>query len=95
MRPSSGQEGKSLWTLTVAARAGQLRVVPVWQALQQCGVRAKKTRAHRDGRRNVDELTIALEADTSCVREAVLARLRAQQWITSVSIDDARDASAV
>jgi hypothetical protein len=90
-RRSPGQRGSGWCRLTVAAPSGQLRVVPVWQALQQCGARATGMLARHDGKRNVDELVLAVGPDTSSVREAILTHLQSQTWITNISIDDNQD----
>lgn len=87
MTPTGKRNGSGSWGITVTAPAGRMLVVPVWLVLRQCGGHARNTLVHRDAGRDVDELVMSVEPDTAEVREAVLASLRAQEWLTSVAVD--------
>ncbi|MPW22916.1 hypothetical protein GCT13_40565 [Paraburkholderia sp. CNPSo 3157] len=68
------------------AGAGQLRILPVWQALGQHAAQARRTRIHCSKKHNVDEMTVMFEAvSTSDLRE-VAWRLNAQSWVVATSL---------
>jgi hypothetical protein len=72
-------------SLTVRAAAGQLRILPVWQALGPHAAKARRTRVHCSRKHNVDEMTLMFEAvSTSDLRE-VAWRLNAQSWVVATS----------
>ncbi|TCG03088.1 hypothetical protein BZM27_51060 [Paraburkholderia steynii] len=73
-------------SLTVRAAAGQLRILPVWQALGPHAAYARRTRVHCSRKHNLDEITVMFEAvSTSDLRE-VTWRLNAQSWVVATSL---------
>ncbi|CAN7401068.1 hypothetical protein [Paraburkholderia hospita] len=73
-------------SLTVRAAAGQLRILPVWQALGPHAAKARRTRIHCSRKHNVDEMTLMFEAvSTSDLRE-VAWRLNTQSWVVATSL---------
>ncbi|TCG03850.1 hypothetical protein BZM27_45265 [Paraburkholderia steynii] len=73
-------------SLTVRAAAGQLRILPVWQALGPHAAQARRTRVHCSRKHNVDEMTVTFESvSTSDLRE-VTWRLNAQSWVVATSL---------
>ncbi len=73
-------------SLTVRAAAGQLRILPVWQALGPYAAQARRTRVHCSRKHNVDEMTVMFEAVSSSELREVTWRLNAQSWVVATSL---------
>jgi hypothetical protein len=73
-------------SLTVRAAAGQLRILPVWQALGPHAAQARRTRVHCSSKRNVDEMTVMFEAVATSELREVARRLNAQSWVVATSL---------
>jgi hypothetical protein len=73
-------------SLTVRAVAGQLRVIPVWQALGPHAVHAKSTRIRCGGKHNIDEMTVLFEAVGVDDLAEIPARLKGQPWVVTASL---------
>jgi hypothetical protein len=73
-------------SLTVRAAAGQLRILPVWQALGPHAAQARRTRVHCSRKHNVDEMTLMFEAVSTSELREVAWRLNAQSWVVATSL---------
>ncbi|QCP50324.1 hypothetical protein FAZ95_14770 [Trinickia violacea] len=73
-------------TLTVRAAAGQLRIVPVWQALGPHAAHAKQGGIRCDVKRNVDELRVTFESVSVDDLTEIAERLNAQSWVVAASL---------
>ena|SRR5258708_4976041 len=72
--------------ITVRAAAGQLRVIPVWQALGQYAAQAMRARVHCSRKHDFDEMTIMFESVSPAVPADIARRLSAQSWVVAASL---------
>jgi hypothetical protein len=84
----SGDDAPS--SVTVRAAAGQLRIVPVWQALGQHAAHAKRTRLHLSEKHNFDEMTISFESVPPGDLAEIVERLRTQPWVVAATLQTAQ-----
>ena len=77
-------------SITVRAAAGQLRIVPVWQALGRLAPQAKRTRVHQNRKHDFDEMTITFESVSPADLIDIARRLSAQTWVIAASLHIAR-----
>jgi hypothetical protein len=72
--------------LTVRAVAGQLRIVPVWQALGPHAANAKQGRIRCDAKHKVDELSVTFESVPVDDLNEIAQKLNAQSWVVAASL---------
>jgi hypothetical protein len=72
--------------LTVRAAAGQLRIVPVWQALGPYAANAKRGRIRCDAKQKVDELSVTFESVSVDDLNEIAKKLNAQSWVVAASL---------
>jgi hypothetical protein len=75
--------------LTVRAVAGQLRIVPVWQALGPHAAHAKQGRIRCDAKHKVDEMSVTLESVSIDDLDEIAKKLNAQSWVVAASLQTA------
>jgi hypothetical protein len=73
-------------SLTVRAAAGQLRIIPVWQALGRHAPQAKRTQVHQNRKHDFDEMTITFESVSPAELTDIARRLSAQPWVIAASL---------
>lgn len=76
-------------SLIVRTDPGQLRIVPVWQALAPHAAHAIRARIRCDVKNNVDEMTVTFDAVPVDALLEIAARLNAQPWVVTASAEDA------
>jgi hypothetical protein len=81
-------------SITVRAAAGQLRIVPVWQALGQHASQAKRTRLRHDEKHNIDEMTVAFESVSPADLAEIARRLSNLPWVVATSLHTAQTTSS-
>ena len=84
----SGDDAPS--SVTVRTAAGQLRIIPVWQALGEHAARAKRTRLHLSEKHNFDEMTVSFESVPLGDLAEIVERLRTQPWVVAASLQTAQ-----
>jgi hypothetical protein len=77
-------------SITVRTVAGQLRVIPVWQALGPHAAQAKRTRFHHNKKHNFDEMTVTLGDVSSAELAEIARRLSTQTWVVVASPNTAQ-----
>ncbi|AXF05480.1 hypothetical protein [Paraburkholderia hospita] len=77
-------------SITVRTVAGQLRVIPVWQALGPHAAQAKRTRFHHNKKDNFDEVTVMLGAVSPADLAEIAGRLSTQTWVVVASVHTAQ-----
>ena len=77
-------------SLTVRAAAGQLRIIPIWQALGQHAAHAKRIRVHCSRKHDFDEMTVTFESVSPAALADITRRLGAQPWIVTASLHTAQ-----
>ncbi|WP_342954279.1 hypothetical protein [Paraburkholderia sp. JHI869] len=82
-------------SLTVQAAAGQLRIVPVWQAIGPYAAYARRARVHCSSKHNVDEVTVIFVAVSTSDLKEVAWRLNAQSWVVATLLHVFPDDSTV
>ena len=80
-------------SVTVRTAAGQLRIIPVWQALGQHAAQAKRTRVHCSRKHDFDEMTVTFESVSPAELTDIARRLRAQPWVIAASLHIAMTSS--
>jgi len=65
-------------SLTVRAAAGQLRIIPIWQALGQHAAHAKRIRVHCSRKHDFDEMTVTFESVSPAALADISRRLARQ-----------------
>jgi hypothetical protein len=73
-------------SITVRAAAGQLRIIPVWQALGQHAARAKRIRVHCSRKHDFEEMTVTFESVPPAALTDIARRLGAQSWVVAASL---------
>lgn len=73
-------------SITVRARAGQLRIIPVWQALGQHVTCAKRIRVHCSRKHDFDEMTVTFDSVSPAALTDIARRLCAQPWVVAASL---------
>ncbi|ANB72646.1 hypothetical protein AYM40_09900 [Paraburkholderia phytofirmans OLGA172] len=76
-------------SLTVRAAAGQLRIIPVWQALGQHAAHAKRIRVHCSRKQDFFEMTVTFESVSPTALTDITRRLSAQPWVVAASLHTA------
>ncbi|SOE45885.1 hypothetical protein SAMN05446635_5363 [Burkholderia sp. OK233] len=77
-------------SITVRAAAGQLRIVPVWQALGQHAAQAKRTRLRHNEKHNFDEMTVTFESVSPEDLAAIASRLSTLSSVMVASLHPAQ-----
>ncbi|MFM0268339.1 hypothetical protein [Paraburkholderia sediminicola] len=73
-------------SITVRAAAGQLRIIPVWQALGRHARQAKRTWVHCSRKHDFDEMTVTFESVSPAELTDIARRLSAQPWVIAASL---------
>ncbi|WP_171928037.1 hypothetical protein [Paraburkholderia madseniana] len=73
-------------SITVRAAAGQLRIIPVWQALGRHAPLAKRTRVYQDRKHDFDEMTVTFESVSPAELTDIARRLSTQPWVIAASL---------
>ncbi|OAJ51723.1 hypothetical protein A6V36_36845 [Paraburkholderia ginsengiterrae] len=73
-------------SITVRAAAGQLRIVPVWQALGQHAAQAKRTRLRHNEKHNIEEITVTFESVSPADLAEIVGRLSTLSWVVAASL---------
>ena len=73
-------------SVKVRAAAGQLRIIPVWQALGPHAAQAKRAWVYCSKTHNFDELTVTFESVSPAALLEVARRLRAQPWVIAAGL---------
>jgi hypothetical protein len=73
-------------SITVRAAAGQLRIVPVWQALGQHAAQAKRTRLRHNEKDNIAEMTVTFESVSPSDLAEIAMRLSTLPWVVAASL---------
>jgi hypothetical protein len=76
--------------ITVRAAAGQLRIIPVWQALGQHAAQAKRPRLYHNEKYKFDEMTVSFESVALADLAEIVERLRTQSWVVAASLQTAQ-----
>lgn len=77
-------------SITVRAAAGQLRIVPVWQALGQHASQGKRTRLRHNEKHNIDEMTVTFESVSPEDLAKIARRLSILPWVVAASFHAAQ-----
>lgn len=77
-------------SITVRATAGQLRIIPVWQALGQHAAQAKRPRLYHNEKHNFDEMTVSSESVAPADLAEIVERLHTQPWVVAASLQTAQ-----
>ncbi|MFL9860025.1 hypothetical protein PQR72_30550 [Paraburkholderia madseniana] len=88
--PDKHQTDATPSSITVRTAAGQLRIIPVWQAFGQHAAQAKRTQLHRSEKHNIDEMTVAFESVSPADLAEIVERLRTQPWVVAASLQTAQ-----
>lgn len=72
--------------LIVRAPAGCLRIIPVWQAVGQCSMRALSSRVRCSAKENVDELTLVFDSVSYSELRQIALQISAQPGGVKASI---------
>lgn len=91
--PDERQPDAAPLSVTVRAAAGQLRIIPVWQALGQHAAQAKRTRVHCSRKHDIDEMTVTFESVSPAELAEIARRLNAQPWVVAASLQFAGTSS--
>jgi hypothetical protein len=91
--PDKHQTDATPSSITVRTAAGQLRIIPVWQALGQHAAQAKRTRFRHDEKHNFDEMTVAFESVSPADLAEIARRLSALPWVVATSLHTAQTTS--
>ena len=81
-------------SVTVRTAAGQLRIIPVWQALGQHAAQAKRTRLRHDEKHNFDEMTVSFESVAPADLAEIARRLSTLPWVVATSLHTAQTTSS-
>lgn len=79
-------------SITVRA-AGQLKIIPVWQALGQHASRAKRTRTHCHRKQQFDEMTVTFESFSRAEGIDIARRVSALPWVVAAALEVAESSS--
>lgn len=84
--PDKHQTDATPSSITVRTAAGQLRIIPVWQALGQHAAQAKRTRLYRNEKHNFDEMTVSFESVAPADLAEIARRLSTLPWVVAASL---------
>jgi len=80
-------------SITVRAAAGQLRIVPVWQAFGQHAAQAIRNGLRHNDTHNIAEMTVSFESVSPADQAEIARRLSALPWVLAASLHPAGIAS--
>jgi hypothetical protein len=76
-------------SITIRTAAGQLRIIPVWQALGAHAAQARRTRVHWSDKHNFDEMTVTFESISAADLAEITRRLNVHGWVVAASLHTA------
>ncbi|MGF6759028.1 hypothetical protein [Paraburkholderia sp. GAS334] len=81
-------------SITVRAAAGQLKIIPVWQALGQHASQARRTRVHCHRKHQFDEMTVTFESISRADVLDIARRVSALPWVVAATLDVGESSSS-